>query len=153
MNRGEPRNLQEGWCPEGEAWSNAAARVDPEEWERIKNAFDPKKAAEVTAALLTYAFTGLTPSNQDDQGGQGQGRNGAVDILLTDATTGEQQAMEVTTSLDRRYQDSSAAIAKFEEAVTVSYNGERSWSLETRTRLGNVTARERSCSHRGECVK
>jgi hypothetical protein len=130
MDSGEPRYLLNGWCTEGEPWSTISESVDPEEWERIRTTFDPKKAAEVTAALLTYAYTGLTPSNQDDQGGQGDGRNGAVDIVLTDIATGEQQVMEVTTSLDRRYQDSSASLTKFEDAVTSAYRGNRSWSLE-----------------------
>lgn len=130
MSSDEPRNLLKGWCPQGEVWSTAVARIDPQEWERIKDTFDPKKPSEMTAALLAYVYSGLIPSNQDDQAGQGNGRDGAVDILLTDAITGERQVMEVTTSLDRRYQNSSAALSKFEEAVTRAYTGDGSWSLE-----------------------
>lgn len=70
----------DGWCPQGEPWAEAAQRVNPDEWERIKQHFPLTKPAEQTAALLLYSFTGLTPTNQDDQQGRGGGYDGAVDV-------------------------------------------------------------------------
>ncbi|MFZ4842996.1 hypothetical protein [Mycetocola saprophilus] len=122
------RNLSEGWCTEGEPWSLAQQRVDPAEWERIKRDFPISKAAEQTAALSLYMFTGLIPTNQDNQSGGADGRNGAVDALLT-AATGERQIMEVVSSLDPQYRNSSAAVNKFERIIAASYQGATSWAL------------------------
>lgn len=132
-----PRNLLEGWCPEGESWTEAARRVNPDEWSRIKRDFPLTKPAEQTAALALYAYTGLLPRNEDRQ----QSRrdvssepssgtyDGAVDIVLTDAETGARQVAEVTTTLDPRYEKSSSALVKFESIVRQKYTGAISWTL------------------------
>lgn len=149
MTTDEHRNLQQGWCPEGEPWAEAAQRVNPEEWERIKRDFPLTKPAEQTAALSLYSFTGLIPTNQDDQQGSGSGYDGAIDVLLTHATTGEQQVMEVTSSLDSAYQNSSDAVKKFERIIKQTYTGattwtlglERGWELQRLTELSTIVAR------------
>jgi len=124
------RNLLEGWPTEGACWSKAARRINPTEWERIKSTFDPKKQNEVAAALFAYAFTGLIPTNEDDQSGGGGGRDGAVDIRLADGATGEVQIMEVTSSIYSRYQCSSSALGTFESRVSSGYTGDLSWCVE-----------------------
>lgn len=129
VGQDEPRNLLEGWCPEGEAWADAVQRVTVVEWERIKEDFPLSKPSEQAAALSLYSFTGLIPTNQDDQGGGGQGYDGAVDVLLTDATTGERQVMEVTSSLDPNYQGSSRAVEEFERVIRLTYTGATTWAL------------------------
>lgn len=123
------RNLMEGWCDEGEPFSAVVSRIDAAEWERIQQAFDDGKGVELRAAQLIYAFTGLVPSMEDDQSGNGRGRNGVVDALLTDPRTGERQVLEVTSSLDSSYQKSVAAMSKFVSTVTQKYSGTASWSL------------------------
>jgi len=125
----ETRNLLEGWCPEGEAWTDAVQRVTAAEWERITHDFPLSKPSEQAAALSLYSFTGLIPTNQDDQGGGGQGYDGAVDVLLTDATTGERQVMEVTSSLDPVYQGASRAAEDFERIIRLTYTGTMTWTL------------------------
>lgn len=129
MTEDEPRNLQDGWCDEGASWSTAVQHVDPEEWERLKTEFPLAKEAEQVAALFLYSFTKLIPTNQDKQQAGGDGYNGAVDVLLTDAATGERQVMEVTTSLDESYQRASKAVEEFERRIAQRYTGEATWTL------------------------
>lgn len=97
-------------------------------WTQILRHFPSTKPVEQAAALTLYAYTGLIPSNQDDQRGGG-GYDGAVDVLLTNPHTGRQQIMEVTSSLDPTYQRSSDALREFERIIAQAYSGEASWSL------------------------
>lgn len=129
MGQDERRNLTDGWCREGVSWAEAAQRVDPQEWERIRRDFSIGKSAEEAAALLVYSFTTLIPTSQDDQHGSGAGYDGAVDMLLTDATSGEVQVLEVTTSLDPIYEKSSDALRKFERLIARTYTGQATWAL------------------------
>ncbi len=129
MTQGERRNLLEGWCQEGERWTDALQRVDPHELARIKQDFPLSKPSEQTAALSAYSFTGLIPTNQDDQVGSGHGYDGAVDVLLKNADSGDRQVMEVTTSLDQNYQGSANAIKEFERIIALTYTGSVTWAL------------------------
>lgn len=126
----ERRNLLEGWCPQGESLSQVLRRRDPVVLKRIESeGRDLKDATEVRAAFLLHAFTGLDPAVEDDQRSRGQGRNGAVDIVLS-APDGQRQIAEVTSSLDTTYQRSSAALARFESEIAQRYEGAMSWMLD-----------------------
>lgn len=124
-----PRDLTKNWCTEAESFQDASRRIDPTVWKQIGVVFKKAKTAEPRAAHLAYAFTGLVPSNEDSQEAGTASRSRAVDILLTDRVTSETQVMEVTTSLDQRYERSSSALRHFQETISNGYTGEGSWGL------------------------
>lgn len=110
--------------------SQALRRRDPVVLKRIESeSRDLKDATDVRAAFLFHAFTGLDPAVEDDQRSRGQGRSGAVDIVLS-ASDGERQIAEVTSSLNTSYQRSSAALARFESEIAQRYEGAMSWMLD-----------------------
>jgi hypothetical protein len=124
-----PRDLTQGWCDEGQSLSDAAARRDPEEFIRIADHFKHAKVYEHRAASLLYAFTGHPPRSEDHQTAAGNSRTGAVDIALT-TCWGSTEICEVSTTLDRRFQSSIAALQQLQDDILARYEGTTSWSLE-----------------------
>jgi len=111
---------------------------------RIALAFATTAEDERAAAQILYAFTGIEPQLEDDQLG-GTSRDGAVDMLLP-TPLGAPELVEVTQSLDPRYQRAADATIRFEEAIAREYNGTMSWSLnlerdwETITLAGDLAS-------------
>lgn len=85
--------------------------------------------SEYRAAVLLLVFTNLDPINADPQVAGSPSRNGAVDILLTPPSA-PPEIVEVTSSLDRDYESSSAQVRRFEEKILRTYEGRSSWNLD-----------------------
>ena len=124
-----PRNLQEGWCPEGATSTEALAAADLAVLGRIKAQFKPDPADERTAAIHLHLFTGLEPSSEDHQYRGGRNRDGAVDIVLS-AASGAREIVEVSQSLDHAYENSAHATKAFEERLQREYSGDLSWMID-----------------------
>lgn len=124
----QPRDLREGWCRKGDSLSLRLSQIDRPSHDRIGEAFVSAPTEECRAAQLLHAFTGLDPSLEDRQAGIAS-RDGAIDILLTSAL-GYHEVVEVTRSLDPRYERAADAVAHFEQIVAAKYTGHVSWILE-----------------------
>jgi hypothetical protein len=122
------RNFQEGWCPAGITLSQALSAADPVFIAEITDEF-AGKPDEGHAALLLYAFTGFKPRLEDKQSKSQLNRSGAVDIVL-EPPFGRLQVVEVTRSLDPRYQQAAAANKRFESEIAREYRGDITWMLE-----------------------
>lgn len=123
------RILTEGWCPRGESFPEALSHATPGSTRETQDAFAAVGSGEPVAALLLHAFTGARPVVGDDQSGGGSGRNGAADIILQ-RNDGLVEIVEVTRSLDAKYQRSQAHTRRFEAAVEREYLGSVAWQLD-----------------------
>lgn len=126
---GARRILSEGWCPESESWADARASMSADMVQHLAQEFAPASPEERAAAELLATFTRAQPWREDCQEKGRPGCPGAVDIVLTDEPR-RPQVVEVTTSLDTRYQGAAGACARFEAEVQRHYTGRFAWQLD-----------------------
>jgi hypothetical protein len=129
---GRDRDFSQNWCQRGESWSEAVVRADSELWGRIETEFGGAGQTEKRAAYCAYVFTGLAPTYEDRQEKGAKGRSGAVDIALRDSNGKVLEIMEVTSSLDPKFESAARAISTLETEANKDYDGQIAWGLDLR---------------------
>lgn len=138
-----PRDLTKGWCPEGASLAEAAAGIPVEAWDLRAAAFAGVDKFEARAALFLHVFTGTMPRLEDTDG-----RQGAVDLTLHDAgrLVG---IVEVTSTLDARFQRNSDHLHPLLAEVNREYRGDARWTLSFEHGWSLPPARQRRALARG----
>ena len=118
-----PRNLLNGWCPEGTSVENAWLSISQDAHRERDLEFLTAEGGEVRAAAYLQIFTQLRPRLEDTDG-----RQGAVDLTLERAD-GYFEIAEVTSTLDRNFLRDSNQLRHFERQLQDDYVGTASWAL------------------------
>lgn len=121
----ERADLARDWCAEGERLRTAQARVPIAAWEALRAEFADVRGFEGRAAEYLLPLTGLTPELFD----KGT-RERAIDIVLHGPAGCE--VVEVTSTIDERYQRLSRHAEKLAAEVSKYYRGGRCWNLSLR---------------------
>lgn len=119
----EPRNLLEGWCPEGATLAAAAAAIPPAAHEERARIFSGQDTDEARAAVYLHLLTGNLPRLEDTDG-----RQRAVDLTLHDQH-GLAGIVEVTSTIDGGFQRNSAQLRRLVENIDHRYPGSGNWAL------------------------
>ena len=118
-----PRDLTRGWCVEGQPLSAAIGNVPPAQWQQRSDTFVDVDPFEARAALFLHALTGCMPQLEDTDG-----RQAAVDLTLHHGDRLE-GIVEVTSTLDGRFQRDSANLQPLLAEITDEYAGQSGWAL------------------------
>lgn len=116
-------DFTEDWCAEGVSLRRAEAQLTAAMWDEMRGEYEGAKPFDRRAAYHLLLLTGLLPRWYDRPP-----RQGAIDILL-EGPAGEREVVEVTSSLDGRYQERRQHTENLATSVSALYSGTQSWHL------------------------